>query len=110
MRYKKIGPAVAVVISKGGSRGPSGIAAQSSGFGHIRECPVAVVTIKDHSAETRHEEIRPAIIVVVANYGSHGPARIAYASLIGNIGKGSVVIVMVESASGFSSVEGHLNA
>src|ERR1700674_3293837 len=100
MRYEKIGPAVAVIVSKGRSRGPAGIAAKSAGFGHIGKCSVAVIAIEHHAAHTSPQQIRPAVVVVVANGSAHRPAGIAYPCLLGDIGECSVVVVMKQGAPG----------
>src|SRR5580658_7852879 len=110
VRYKEIGPTVTVIISKGSSRRPSGIATQACIPGHVGKCPIAVVAIEYNAAKTGYEQVRPAVVVIVANNCAHGEAWIADVRLIGNIREGPVMIVMIQGATRFHSMEGHIHA
>src|SRR5208282_2196302 len=61
-------------------------------------------------AEAGDVEVGPAIVVVVANGAGHGEARSSDAGLVGDVGKSSVVIDMVESAAALLAFDGHLDA
>jgi hypothetical protein len=61
------------------------------------------------ATEARDEEIWPAVVVVVANGRAHSPARIADASFIGDVGKSSIVVVVVERAFCTGAGEGHID-
>src|SRR5579862_1478445 len=94
MGHEQVGPAVIVVVAKRSSRGPARIARQARGLRGIAECAVAIVPVKYDSIQAGHEQIGPAVVVVVADYGAHGPAWVAHSGFVSNIGKRAVVIVM----------------
>src|SRR3984957_908819 len=110
VRYKKIDPAIDVIISEGRSRRPPRIAAQSADLGYIGEGAVPIVAIEHDSAYTRHQQVRPAVIVVVADRCTHRPAWISHPRLLRHIRKRSVAVVMVEGAAGFDAMESHFHA
>ena len=78
--------------------------------GDIGEAAVAVVAIESDAAEAGDEQVRLAVVVVVADCCAHGPARIADARFVGDVGEGSVVVVMKERAPGFLAGECHFHA
>ena len=67
----------------------------------------AIVAIEDDATETADSEIGATIVVVVTDRCAHGPAGIAYAGLVSDIGKGTVVIVAIEDAACLLSGESH---
>src|SRR6266436_6928487 len=75
MRYEKIGPAIAVVVAKCGAGCPAGVAGQACFLGDVGERTIAVVAVENYTTETGYEQIRPAVIVVVADGSAHRPAR-----------------------------------
>jgi len=84
---------VAVVVAPGRSRRP--VAQRDSGlFGDIGKCPVVIVVVKPVLAVVTHEDIRPAVVVVVGNAHPVAPAVVGHAGLRGYIGKRSVMVVM----------------
>src|SRR5262249_30738357 len=77
-------------------------------FRDIRESSVAVVTVKDVSAEASNVEIGPAIVLVISDCAAHGKARCRDSGFVGDIRKRSVVIVVIEGAASFLSFDGHV--
>ncbi len=65
VRDEEVVPAVAVIISKGCSRGPLGVAAQPGAFGHVGKGVIAIVAIELHPTKTGHQQVRPPVVVVV---------------------------------------------
>jgi hypothetical protein len=49
---EEVVPAVAVIISKGCSRGPFGVAAQLGALGHVGKDAIAIVAIEHQPAKT----------------------------------------------------------
>ena len=68
-------------------------------LGDIGKRAVAIVAVQDDAAETGHQHVGPAIVVVVADHGAVRPAGIRHACLVGHIGKGAIVVVMEEGAA-----------
>src|SRR5262249_56690730 len=52
-----------------------------------------------------HEEIGPAVVVVVDRFGRPGPLRIAYAGSLAHVGEVSVPVVAVERAAAHEVVD-----
>src|ERR1700757_4525186 len=109
MRDEKIGPAVAVVVAKGCSCSPGSIAPEAGLLRYIGESPITVVTIENNSAEACDQQIRPAVIVVVTDYCSHGPAGIAYPALVRHFSKCAIVIVVIKCAFRFLAGKRHFD-
>ena len=107
---EEIGPAVGVVVAKGGTGGPGVVGRETGWRGDVGEGAVTVVAVEDDAAEAGDEQVRPAIVVVVSDDCTHGPAGRADAGGIGDVGEGAIVIVTVESAFGWFSSEGHGDA
>ena len=72
--------------------------------------PSPLLRYRHHAAETGDEQVGPAVVVVVAHHGSLGPAGIAHARLVGDVGKRAVVIVVVERAARLLAGLRHLHA
>ncbi len=110
VRDKKIGPAIAVIVPKSRACRPSGIAGQAGGFGHVGKCAIAIVAIEDDAIQTRHQQIRPTVVVVIANGRPHRPTGIAHTCLIGDIRECSVVVVVKQRAASFDAMQSHVHA
>ena len=63
---------------------------------HITECTVPVVVVEDVLAIVGDKEVEIAVVVVVADADSLSPAMPDQPSLLGDVGKGSVSIVLIE--------------
>ena len=98
MRNEEIRETITVVVAKSNAGRPARVFRQTGFCGHVRKGAIAVVVIKHDSAEAADQEVRPAVVGHVCDRRSHRPARIANAGLIGDVGKGAVMIVMVERA------------
>ena len=110
MGDKQVGPAIAVVVAKGRTGRPAGINAQPCLIGYIGEGAIVIVAVKGHSAKAGDQQIGPAVVVVVSDGRSHGPAGIADSGLFGHIGKGAVVVVVVKRAPRFAAGQRHVDA
>ena len=95
VRHHQIDKSIAVVVRKGRSGGPPAVG-NSCLCRHIRKGAIAIVAVKHVAAQTRHVDVRPAIVVVVAHRAAHGEARRRHPGLDRYIGKGSIVIVVEE--------------
>src|SRR5579863_3602327 len=69
-----------------------------------------VIAIKDHSPETSDQQIRPAVVVVVADYGTHGPTGITDPCFVCDVGERTVVIIVVQGAPSLLASKRHVNA
>src|ERR1035437_1964513 len=110
VRHKQVRPAIAIVVAEGRSRCPSGIIAQACLFSDVSECSIAIIAIQHYPAEAGHQQIGPAIVVVVSDDGAHCPTRIADTGLIRHVGESSVVIVVIKRASRLLPGKRHLYA
>ena len=77
--------------------------------GHIGKRAISVVPVQHVSAQAGQVKIRPAIVVVISNSTTHAETRRVEAGTLGYVGKGAVVIVMVERTFGLLSLERHLD-
>src|SRR5262249_17001404 len=68
--HNQIEPAIAIVIDEGARRGPGGIV-QSRFRSYVREDALAVVAKQLHAVIACDEDIRPAIIIHVADGHPH---------------------------------------
>ena len=66
----------------------------------IRECPVAVVTIQNIFSVVAYEEIFIAVVVIVSDANALSPSCMRQARFLGNVGKSSVVIIVVQVICG----------
>src|ERR1051325_9624611 len=107
--HEQVGQAIAVVIAEGGAHGPLGVTGESGLLGGVGEGAVAIVPVQDDAAETGHQHVGPAVVVVITDCGAVGPAGICYACLVGHIRKGSVVVVVEKSAAGLLSGQLHID-
>jgi hypothetical protein len=65
-----------------------------------------VVAIEAVLAVVGYIQVRPAVVVVIANRASVSPAVVGYAGLFRHVGEGAVVIVMEESRVGRGGLAG----
>ena len=107
---EEVVPAVAVIISKGCSRGPLGVAAQPGAFGHVGKGAIAIVAIEHHPTKTGHQQVRPPVVVVVPYHRPHGPAGISHAGLVRYVRKCPIAIVVIEGAACLPAVQSHIHA
>ena len=95
---KQIEVPIAVIIHKGAPGAPACVALieQTRLPRHIRKGAIAVVAVKSVLTVVGDEDVFKTIVVVIRYSNSAGPACAAKARLIGNIGEGSIPIVLVE--------------
>ena len=110
VRDEQIRPSIAVIVTEGSAGRPTVVAAQSSLLGDIRKRAVAIVAVENDSAEAGHQQIRTAIIVVVADSCAHCPAGIANAGLVRDVRERAIVIVVVERTLRLLPGQRHLHA
>ena len=91
--------AIAVVIDEGAAVAP-GFAGASDArfFAYVGESAVAVVVIEDVFSVVGDVKIFPAVVVIVADAHALAPTGVREAGFLRDVGKGSVVIVVVEVA------------
>src|SRR5208282_1539631 len=87
--------AVVVVIEPHGARTPAG-AGDAGPFGHICECAIAIVAIKNVAAELRDTEVGESVAVVITDGDAHAVSAACHSSLFRYVGEGAVAIVPVE--------------
>src|ERR1700722_12473537 len=92
---KQVETAVAVIIAKGRARRPVA-ESYSSFFGDVGEGSIVIIVVEAILAEVRHVEIGPAIIVIIADCNAESPAVVRDASLLSNVRKSAVMIVVKE--------------
>jgi len=90
----QIQPPIAVVVNEARARAPSAAAHACLGR-NIGERAVAVVVIKNIPTEVRHQEIDIAIVVVVSSGDPHAIEPPLQPSLLSNVCKGAVAIVVI---------------
>src|SRR5216683_3641306 len=79
-------------------------------LGYVRECSIAIIAIENYTPEAGDKQIRPAIIVVLADHRTHGPTGITDARFVGDVGEGPIVIIVVERAASLLARQRHLHA
>jgi len=93
--------AVAVIIDKGASGAPGFAGACNAGlFADIGERAVTIVVIQNVFAEVSDVKIFPAVVVVIADADALAPSGVEQAALPSDIGKCTIMIVVVEMAGG----------
>ena len=98
---EQVEQAVAIALDERASGGVANAWLQEPGlFCHVGEGAVAVVTVEAILAVAGDEEVVEAIVVVIADADTHGPARLAEAGFLGDVGEGAVAVVLVESIAG----------
>ena len=107
---EEVVPSIAVVIAKRCTSGPSLVAGKPGLFRYVRECSVAVISIEHHAAEAGHQQVGPAIVVVVTDHRTRGPAGITNARLLSDIREPSIMTVVIERAARLLPAQRHLNA
>ena len=61
---------------------------------HISKCSIAIVVIQDNAAPVCNDQIIEPVIVVVSDATALSPARPGQACPLGNVGKGTITIVV----------------
>src|SRR5580698_9087840 len=110
MGNKKVGPAIAVVVTKSRTRRPAGITAQPRLGGHVAEGAIVVVVVENNSSKTGNQQIGPTVIIKVSNGGPHRPAGITDTGLLRHIGERTIVVVMEESTACFFAGQRHVDS
>ena len=98
--YDQVEFAVTVVIDPCGAGGKLIGTGQTGRFGDIAECSVAIVVEEMALPERGDEYVVMAVVVVVADCGAQAEHRYRQSRLASNVGKGAIVIVMVELRRG----------
>src|SRR5690242_2325621 len=95
---EKIQTSIAVVVHEGASGSkPWLLAPQPGRFGHIGESAVAIVAVKRVLSKIREKNIVKAVVVVISDAHSGGPAERPQACFIGHVRKCAVAIVLVQA-------------
>src|ERR1044072_4349016 len=98
--------AVAIVVEKAAASPPAAFGASHTGLlRNVRKRAIAVVVVEDVSAETGHQQIVEAIVVIVAHAAGLSPGGLGESGLAGDVGEGAVAIVMEEIAGWFARRE-----
>src|ERR1035437_8768628 len=97
---QEVEPAVAVEIEPDG-RGAEGAATAQPGlFGDVDEAAAAVIPEEAVLADGGDQEVREAIVVVVADGHTHAVHFHRQAGALGDVGEGAVTVVAVEPHGG----------
>src|SRR5215813_6323135 len=99
IRDEQIELAVVVIVKKGGPGGPTRII-HAGFFGHVSKGPVAVVAQQMVWPETGDVHVIKPIIVVIADGHTHAESNVTNAGLVSDVGKRSIVVIVIESAPG----------
>ena len=92
---------IPVVVKETASRSPAWLIVPKAGtVGHVGKSSIAVVAIETVLPEVGTKNILESVVVVIADANAGRPARCLQASLLRDIGEGSVVIVLVKAISG----------
>ncbi len=90
---------IAIVITPGGAGAP--VAQRDAGFfGHIGKRAVVVVVEEPVVAIVGHEYVGPAVVIEVADCYAEAPTVVGNTSVGGDIGEGSIVVVVKERRVG----------
>ncbi len=93
--------AVAVVIQESAAGTPARLVVrEAGGFGDVRESAVTVVSEENILSEVSAKNIVEAVVVVIRDANTIGPANGMQSGLLGHVGKCSVTIVLVEAVRG----------
>ena len=92
--HEQVLPAVAVIVSEGGARGPEGVGPQSRLLRDVGESAVAVVAIEHHAPETGHQKVRPSVVVVIPRCRAVRPTGVPDTRFFRYVAERAVVIVM----------------
>src|SRR5580692_882512 len=91
---------VAVVVDKGATRTPRGAATCDSGRGgDFLEGAIAFIVVQTVLTVVGDEKVVEAVIVVVADAHALSPAGEFQSRCLGDVGEGSVMVVVVQVAS-----------
>jgi hypothetical protein len=77
--------------------------------GDVGEGAVAIIAVEKDAAEAGYEQVRPTIIIVDADDGTHGEAGIAYPGFVRDVRESAVAVVVIESTASFFAGEGHVD-
>jgi hypothetical protein len=108
IRHHKIDESVAIVIAKRRACRPTAVG-DARLRGDVGKRSVAVIVIEDVAAETGQVEIRPAVIVVVADGAAHREAWRRQARALRHVSESPVVIVVIERAEAWLPLHRHLD-
>ncbi len=99
---EQVEQAVAVVIDKRTARAEAIVAGlmQSGLVGDVGECAVAVIAVEPVLSVVGKEEIFEAVVVVVADANTLGPASVREAGFGSHIGECAVAVVVIEAVAG----------
>ena len=92
---EQVEPSIIVVVEPNCARRPPRGGNTGLG-GNIGKGPVAVIVIQQSAAISRDEQVRKAVVVIIANRDTHSESSAWYSSPIRNISKGTVTIVFVQ--------------
>src|SRR5262249_39174345 len=95
-------PAVEAVLAEIEKAARALLRASTDALEHVHS---DVVEERPGDEPVGHEEIGPAVVVVVDRFGGPGPLRIAYAGSLAHVGEVSVPVVAVERAAAHEVVD-----
>src|SRR5207249_489644 len=75
--------------------GPTG-GSKASFLGDVGECTVTIVLVKNAASVGCDENIRPPVVVVVADGNTHSEGSARHARFLGHIGECAIAIVLVK--------------
>src|SRR5690349_15535142 len=95
---KKVGQSIIVVIEPHGTRRPAG-RGYTRFFGHVRECAITIVVIKNALAVSGNEQVCVAVIIVIASSHTHSECAACDTCLFGHIGERAIVVISIKCIS-----------
>src|SRR5271170_4404242 len=109
MGHEEIGVTIAIVIAESNTRRPPYVLVEMGRLRDVGKGPIPVVAIKYDPAKAAHQQIRSAIVVVIADGYAHRPTWRGHAGPVRNVRKRSVMVVVIQRAAGLLSFQLHGN-
>ncbi len=101
---EEIEMAVAIVIEPQGRCAEGRAAGETAGFGDIAKCAFAGVQEQAVLADTRDQDVRESIVVVICDSDAHAVEFDIESGGAGYVGEGSVAIVFIKLQRGASAL------
>ena len=86
---------IVVVVEPDGARAPTR-RSHAGFFGHVSECAVTVVVIKDAARILRDVEVWPTISVIITDGNAHSVSIAGNAGACGHVGERAVTVIVIE--------------
>ena len=94
-RHEKIKKAVMIIVAPRGTCGPA-TKTDTSFSGNVCKRTIVIVVIQPILAVVGDIDVRPSIVIVVADGNAKTPPFVGNSSCFGNVGKCAVVVVVKE--------------